>query len=62
MFQENKPQLENNPEWLAEYRKDGMDLQQQTGEKFWKQVDHTKHYTKLVYHTKQVQGVPKNDL
>ncbi|XP_023322261.1 uncharacterized protein LOC111696763 [Eurytemora carolleeae] len=38
-LKENKPQLENNPEWLAEYRKDGMDLQQQTGEKFWKQVE-----------------------
>ena len=36
--QEKKPQVESNPDWLAEYRKDGMDVQQQTGEKFWKQV------------------------
>jgi len=38
-IKEQKPQFEKNPEWLAEYRKDGIDILQQEQEKFWKRVE-----------------------
>jgi len=34
-----KPQSEKNPEWLAEYKKDGLDVHQKEIEKFWKEVE-----------------------
>merc|ERR1719266_407366 len=36
---EQKPQAERNPEWLAEYQKNKLGIQQKHSEEFWKDVE-----------------------
>lgn len=38
-MKEPKPQLERNPEWLADYQKNNLGVQQKTSNDFWKDVE-----------------------